>query len=198
MGRAGRVQKGICYRLFSETDFLGRSPFTQAEIECSDFSEAVLLLKSTWGLISTLPPLTGLPPLEKNLRITLDGLMRIGAVDQKETLTSWGKRLAKLPVHPRIGAMLLTGDELSLGSEAALLAALISEDYILDHKFIAPTDTSCDLCYQANIFLKWKRSEEQEHSSIDRALSIKKLKNKWIGNGELWKALSRRVIKSKR
>jgi ATP-dependent helicase HrpB len=117
-GRAGRVSDGVCYRLWTRGEEGGLAPFPPAEIEVADLAGLALEL-ALWGG-ADLPFLTPPPPGPMaEARALLHGL---GALDDKGHITPHGRRLAALPLHPRLGHMLAVA-----GPEAATLAALLAE-----------------------------------------------------------------------
>lgn len=117
-GRAGRVAPGTCYRLWTRGEEGGLPPFPPAEIETADLAPLALEL-AMWGSGdgSDLAFLT--PPNAGVLR-EAQGLLRdLGALDQGGKITEHGRQLARLPMHPRLGHMMVTA-----GRAAAPLAAL--------------------------------------------------------------------------
>ncbi|MBU2994696.1 ATP-dependent helicase HrpB [Octadecabacter sp. 1_MG-2023] len=120
-GRAGRVAEGVAYKLWSKGEDGALMGFAPAEIEAADLTGLALEL-AVWGSES-LPFLT--PPPEGTLREAQQLLNELGAL-KDERITKHGRALAKLPVHPRLGHMVVTG-----GKSAAPLAALLSERDIL-------------------------------------------------------------------
>ncbi|AZV79167.1 ATP-dependent helicase HrpB [Parasedimentitalea marina] len=129
-GRAGRVAEGICYRLWTKGEEGALAAFPPAEIEAADLTSLALEL-ALWGAASgDLSFLT--PPPEGALTEAQVLLRMLGALDEQGRITAHGKALAALPLHPRLGHMLVTG-----GREAAQLAALMAER---DPLRGAPTD----------------------------------------------------------
>ncbi|MBU1454868.1 MAG: ATP-dependent helicase HrpB [Proteobacteria bacterium] len=125
-GRAGRLGPGICYRLWNKNIEHSLQDFSPPEISLSDLSALVLDL-ALWGVIDphelqwlTLPP-DGAWQRAKNL------LQSLSALDGKGRITDTGRNLARLPLHPRLGHMLLHAKEQGLGGTGCLLAALLSE-----------------------------------------------------------------------
>jgi ATP-dependent helicase HrpB len=117
-GRAGRVAEGVCYRLWTKGEEGGLAPYPPAEIEVADLAGLALEL-ALWGG-ADLPFLTPPPPGPlAEARALLQGL---GALDNKGHITAHGRVLAGLPLHPRLGHMLVVA-----GPEAAVLAALLAE-----------------------------------------------------------------------
>lgn len=117
-GRAGRVAEGVCYRLWSRGEEGGLAPFPPAEIEAADLTGLALEL-ALWGSEAGLAFLT--PPHPGVLTEARALLTALGALDDGR-ITDHGRALAALPLHPRLGHMLLR-----TGPEGALLAALLAE-----------------------------------------------------------------------
>ena len=125
-GRAGRLGPGHCYRLWSSGEEHGLMAFDQPEILEADLSGLVLEL-ARWGVGDPLGLQWLDPPPSGNLAHAKDLLLRLGALDHQARITEFGKRLVGLPLEPRLGAMLLAGQEHGAESLAADLAALLSE-----------------------------------------------------------------------
>ena len=122
-GRAGRVAPGVCYRLWSRAEEGGLAPFAPAEITTTDLSALVLEL-AQWGTDTpesmaflTQPPTRAFA----NAQSLLQGLE---ALDKNLRITDHGKALARLPLHPRLGHMLVLGAKHGARDDAAILAAL--------------------------------------------------------------------------
>jgi ATP-dependent helicase HrpB len=117
-GRAGRVAAGVCYRMWTKGEEGGLAAFPPAEIEAADLTGLALEL-ALWGG-SDLPFLT--PPHPGVLAEARSLLADLGALDGQGRITDHGRRLAALPLHPRLGHMLAVA-----GPKAATLAALLAE-----------------------------------------------------------------------
>ncbi len=124
-GRCGRVANGVCIRLYAEQDFQGRPEFTDAEIQRTNLASVILqMLSMGLGDISEFPFVE--PP---DTRMIGDGyklLEELEAVDQQKQLTEPGRALAKLPLDPRIGRMVLTAGQEGSLSEVLIIASALS------------------------------------------------------------------------
>ena len=116
-GRAGRVAEGVCYRLWTKGEEGALAAFPPAEIEAADLTGLALEL-ALWGA-EDLAFLT--PPPEGALANARDLLVGLGALDRAGGITPHGRKVAALPLHPRLGHMLLRA-----GRGAAPLAALMA------------------------------------------------------------------------
>lgn len=129
-GRAGRLGPGVCYRLYSPHTFSSLISFAPPEITISDLSSLVLDL-AAWGvkdpaMLSWLDA-----PPSAAWRAARDLLKQLGALDAAGSITPAGEAMARLPVHPRLGRLMLKAAELGCPSLGADLAALLSERDIL-------------------------------------------------------------------
>jgi ATP-dependent helicase HrpB len=125
-GRAGRLGPGVCYRLYSRHAFQSMVSFTPPEMLVSDLSSLCLDL-AAWGVKdpSRLSWLDAPPEAAWNSARQL--LMDLGALDRTGAATQTGKAMARLPLHPRLGRLLLRSAELDCPGLGADLAALLSE-----------------------------------------------------------------------
>jgi ATP-dependent helicase HrpA len=124
-GRAGRVEAGVCIRLYSEEDFEARSPFTQPEIQRANLAEVILRMKaSRLGDIETFPFLN--PPAPMAISGGYSLLQELGALDEQRELTALGRDLARLPIDPTLGRMLLQAQTEHAGRELLIIAAGLS------------------------------------------------------------------------
>jgi ATP-dependent helicase HrpA len=127
-GRCGRVADGICIRLYDEADFQARARFTDPEILRSSLASVILRMKSLHlTAIETFPFIESPPG-----RAIADGyqlLNELGAVDDENVLTPLGEELARLPLDPRIGRMILGArDQGSLAEVLVIASALSVQD----------------------------------------------------------------------
>jgi ATP-dependent helicase HrpB len=124
-GRAGRLEPGVCYRLWSEAQHAQLAAFDPPEILQADISALALQL-ARWGAVpGDFSWLDAPPPAAYAHARTL--LRRLGALDDAGTITRHGRAMANLPAHPRIAHLLLCGQRLGLAELACEIAAVLSE-----------------------------------------------------------------------
>lgn len=128
-GRAGRLQPGVCYRLWSQAQHEQLAAYGTAEMLQADLAGLALQLVR-WGVQPAELAWLDAPPAAAYAQ-ALDLLGRLGAVDAQGVLTAHGQAMAELPTHPRIAHLLLRGQQLGLGALACDLAALLGERDIL-------------------------------------------------------------------
>ena len=128
-GRAGRLEPGVCYRLWSQAQHEQLSAYSSAEILQADLASLALQLLR-WGVTPQELSWLDVPPPAAYAQ-ALDLLDRLGALDERGALNAHGQAMAELPSHPRIAHLLLRGQALGLGTLACDLAALLSERDIL-------------------------------------------------------------------
>jgi ATP-dependent helicase HrpA len=129
-GRCGRTSDGVCIRLYSEDDFLARPEFTDAEILRTNLASVILQMTAAGlGDIEKFPFID--PPDHRNIRDGVQLLQELGALDpaQKDVrkrLTDTGRKLAQLPVDPRLARMVLEADRNGCVREVMVIAAALS------------------------------------------------------------------------
>ncbi len=124
-GRAGRLQDGICIRLYDEEDFEKRARFTQPEIQRANLAEVILRMKAfRLGEIETFPFLN--PPLPPAIRAGYDLLYELGALNDAHEMTPLGRELARLPLDPTLGRMLIQARQERALPEVLIIAAGLS------------------------------------------------------------------------
>ncbi|HTH73637.1 MAG TPA: ATP-dependent RNA helicase HrpA [Trinickia sp.] len=124
-GRCGRVADGICIRLFEETDFQGRVRFTDPEILRSSLAAVILRMKSLHlTAIESFPFIE--PPPGRAIADGYQLLAELGAVDDENALTPLGRELARLPLDPRVGRMILAARDQQALSEVLIIASALS------------------------------------------------------------------------
>jgi ATP-dependent helicase HrpA len=124
-GRCGRTSDGICIRLYAGDDFAERSRFTDPEILRTNLASVILQMAAAdLGDIEDFPFLD--PPDRRQVRDGVRLLQELAALDSSERLTPLGRRLAQLPVDPRLGRMVLEADRLGCAGEVIVIAAALS------------------------------------------------------------------------
>jgi ATP-dependent helicase HrpA len=124
-GRSGRVAPGVCIRLYSEEDFASRPRFTDPEILRTNLAAVILQMAALQlGDIEDFPFLD--PPDKRSIRDGVLLLQELGAFDRDGAITELGRRLARLPVDPRLGRMILQADTEGCVGEVLVLAAALS------------------------------------------------------------------------
>ncbi|APR95639.1 ATP-dependent helicase [Pandoraea thiooxydans] len=124
-GRCGRVANGICIRLYEEADFQARARFTDPEILRSSLAAVILRMQALrLAKVESFPFIEPPPP-----RAVADGyqlLAELGAVDDNNVLTPLGRELARLPLDPRVGRMILAARDQSALREVLIIASGLS------------------------------------------------------------------------
>ncbi len=124
-GRCGRLAAGVCIRLYGEEDFHARPAFTDPEIRRTNLA-SVILQMATMGLgeIEDFPFID--PPDRRYIQDGLRLLHELGALDEQHRLTPTGRKLARLPLDPRLGRMLLAAAELGSLQELLIIVSGLS------------------------------------------------------------------------
>ena len=163
-GRCGRVANGICIRLYDEADFNGRARFTDPEILRSSLAGVILRMKSLrLGSVEDFPFLEA--PSRRAITDGYQLLQELGALSEANELTALGRELAKLPLDPRVGRMILEGRERGALAEVLVIAAALSVQDVRDR----PLDA--------------QQQADQQHAKFDDE------KSEFSGYLKLWKWL---------
>ncbi|MCJ2376667.1 ATP-dependent RNA helicase HrpA [Vibrio sp. ZSDZ34] len=129
-GRCGRVEEGICIRLYSEDDFLSRPEFTDPEILRTNLASVILQMTSLGlGDIEAFPFVEA--PDRRNIQDGVRLLEELGAfndkaTDPKKRLTTIGRKLAKLPIDPRLARMVIEAPRMGCLKEIMVIASALS------------------------------------------------------------------------
>ncbi|MGW2636596.1 ATP-dependent RNA helicase HrpA [Streptomyces sp. NPDC001348] len=129
-GRCGRTSDGVCIRLYSEDDFLSRPEFTDAEILRTNLASVILQMTAAGlGDIEKFPFID--PPDHRNIRDGVQLLQELHALDPaqkdpRKRLTDTGRKLAQLPVDPRLARMVLEAEKNGCVREVMVIAAALS------------------------------------------------------------------------
>lgn len=130
-GRAGRTAAGVCLRLWRQEEEINFRPYSAPEISTADLSPLCLHL-AVWGAQpENLAWLT--PPPAAAFALARQNLHNLHALDDQGKSTAVGKALLRLPLHPRLAAMVLQGQKLGFAACACCLAALLeARDYLAE------------------------------------------------------------------
>lgn len=125
MGRAGRTNTGVCYKLWTKGEEGGLKPFPEPEILISDLSPLAMEL-AAWGVSNpkNLPFLT--QPKSSDFQTAQELLRDLGALNDNGKITALGQKISREPTHPRLARILISG-----GQDANLVVALIESKDIL-------------------------------------------------------------------
>lgn len=160
-GRAGRLAPGVCYRLWSESQQGSLQDFTPPEILQADLTPLALQL-ICWGVGSPDELRWLNTPSPAHYTQSLELLRQLGVVSGSEgqyQLTSHGKRVAALPLHPRLSHMLVRACELGLKKLGCDIAAILSERDPLSSRRGSVDDIGCDIEHR----LMWLRDAKNSH-----------------------------------
>jgi len=161
-GRCGRVADGVCIRLYDEKDFAGRPRFSDPEILRSSLAGVILRMKSLGlGAVEDFPFLEA--PPRKAIADGYALLSELGAVDDANGLTAIGHELARLPLDPRVGRMILEARVRQSLAEVLVIAAALSGQDVRDR----PLDQA--------------QTADQRHKPFDDE------KSEFMGTLKLWK-----------
>ncbi len=124
-GRAGRIEPGVCYRLYSREDFMARRAHTLPEIQRSDLADIVLQM-----VLMGIPDIHSFdfidPPDHHAFENAFETLRILGAINYKEHLTDLGYKMAYLPLDPRISRMLIAAEKYDVVVQTAVIASFLS------------------------------------------------------------------------
>ncbi len=163
-GRCGRVADGICIRLYDEAGFAGRPAFTDPEILRSSLAGVILRMKAL--RLGAVEDFAFIEMPQK--RAIVDGyqlLAELGAVDEANELTPIGQTLSRLPLDPRVGRMILEGQQRGALDEVLVIASALSVQDVRDRP------------------LERQAAADQAHAKFDDE------KSEFVGTLKLWKWL---------
>jgi ATP-dependent helicase HrpB len=188
-GRAGRVQEGVVFRTYNQNDFNQRTTFTPPEVKRVELSHYILDLldlghnpqELNWFQV----------PEEKNLEKALELLNVLGALKDNR-ITQLGRYLAKLPLHPRLGAMLFKMQAHKRLNDVLLAVCIINEGMVLSRqsKFYSDDEEElCDISLQSDLIKSyhWRIDGLSEYDT--HMLDIRAYKRVI----ELYQSLSKRL-----
>ncbi len=137
-GRAGRLEDGIAIRLYSAADYAGRPQFTEPEITRTSLASVILQMSALGlGEVADFPFID--PPSSRAVRDGVQLLVELGALTSSGKLTSLGRKLARLPIDPRLGRMLLAGEKNGCASDVLVIIAALSIQDVRERPLDAQT-----------------------------------------------------------
>lgn len=161
-GRAGRLEPGVCYRLWTEPEDRGLKPYDDPEMLQADLAPLALDL-AAWGVRDPQALSWMTPPPAGAFAQAQDLLRRLDALDAAGAITSEGKAMAALPLHPRLAHLVHRGIELGYGGLACDTAALLAERDIL----VGTRDP--DLRLRVDGLMGRERGLRVNHGTLQRA-----------------------------
>ena len=163
-GRCGRVSDGICIRLYDEKEFAERARFTDPEILRSSLAGVILRMKALGlGTVEDFPFIE--PPPKRAIADGYQLLAELGAVDDQNELTTIGRELARLPLDPRVGRMILEARNREALTEVLIIASAFSVQDVRDRP------------------IEQQAAADAAHKKFDDE------KSEFIGDLKLWKWL---------
>ncbi len=170
-GRAGRTAPGVCFRLFSQHTLHAMAPHTPPEITVTDLSQLLLEL-SAWGVTDPLelswldaPPASALESARRLLE-------ELDLFDDSGRITKRGRDVVRMPLHPRIGRLLLRSGELGCAGVGCLVAALLSERDLFRSSAggALPQVSSSDIMDRLEAVKSWRTSGRNDQRMDQAAL----------------------------
>jgi ATP-dependent helicase HrpA len=172
-GRCGRTSEGICIRLYSEQDFASRPEFTDPEILRTNLASVILQMASLGlGDLAAFPFVD--PPDRRTVADGVKLLEELGAFDADGRLTPLGRKLAQLPVDPRLARMVIEADTAGVVPEVLVVAAALSiqdprerpadKQQAADEKHARFADKESDFASYLNLW-RYLREQQNERSS---------------------------------
>lgn len=174
-GRAGRTMPGICYRLWSEAADRALIAFTPPEVTRADLAPLALEM-AQWGIVDVTDLAWLDTPPAATLAQARQLLKQLGALDDDLRITSHGRAMAGLGLHPRLAHLVLRGQELGLTRLACRVAALIGERDIL-----RGTSRDADLRSRLDHLAERGRSGDVDQGAVQQALDLARQLERQLG-----------------
>jgi ATP-dependent helicase HrpA len=206
LGRCGRVENGVCIRLFDEDEFTTRPFFTSPEILRSNLAEVILrMISLNLGSVSSFPFIDR--PAPKSIKDGFATLIEIGAIKKGQKsykLTKIGSTMAKLPIDPKLSRILIEADKKGCLKQASVITTALAiadprqrpaeKAQAADQKHTMFKDPASDFITLLNIWNTYKKAEKRLKSRSklrkfcqDHFLSFKRLRE--------WSEIHRQIIK---
>ena len=172
-GRAGRVQAGVCVRLYSQEDYLDRPDYNLPEIKRTNLAEVILrLCAMDLGPVDQFPFVDA--PSPQAIREGFATLRELGALNTAGGLTRTGRMMARLPLDPRISRMILQARKENALNEVVIIAAALSiqdpkerpadKEYHADQAHKTFEDPSSDFLTFINLWNMFHKKQEAGHT----------------------------------
>ncbi|MBT5185234.1 MAG: ATP-dependent helicase HrpB [Kordiimonadaceae bacterium] len=185
-GRAGRIEDGICYRMWTQAANRALKPYTEPEIKRADLVPLTLSL-ALWGVTEASDLKWLDAPEQASFNKSKDLLHSLGAMDEKGRITDHGKLMAGFPMHPRLAHMVLKAQEFNCGQLALNIAALLEERDIL---YLKPDQKTADLRLRLEAIEHVKAGEIHQAKMLGCDIGAAK---KIIKQVNIWKKSNRIV-----
>ncbi|WP_202560316.1 ATP-dependent RNA helicase HrpA [Alcanivorax sp. DP30] len=200
-GRSGRIMPGICFRLYDEDDFINRPAFTDPEIQRTNLAAVILQMSDLrLGRVEEFPFIE--PPDGRLIRDGYRLLDELGALTQTQTLTQLGRQLARFPLDPTLGRMLVAAAEGNVLHETLIVvSALAAQDprerphdkqQQADQAHQPFTDKQSDFLF----FVKLWHWAEQQREALSRNQYEKLLKKTFLSPTRMreWRDTHRQLL----
>jgi ATP-dependent helicase HrpB len=172
-GRAGRTGPGLCLRLFPQNDFNARPDFDTPEILRADLAETLLAL-ADMGLMDSLRWFE--PPPEAAVAAGCRLLASLGALDPERRITPMGRRMAQLPLHPRLARLVTAGEDLGIPRLARLGAVLLETGDLAARAGLGQRKTTGEHALDSDLFQRldqyWEAEAAHFHGGACRAAGL--------------------------
>lgn len=170
-GRAGRLGPGVCMRLWTQREHRARADHESPEVQRLDLAEAVLQLKSMGvDRLMDFPWLE--PPGEEAVERAEKLLTLLGATNEYGSITALGKKMARVPIHPRLSRTLMEAADRGCLPRAILAVALVSERDIFERpqahllqRYLRDDEPESDLLTRAHVFEELAAARFDRHQS---------------------------------
>ena len=188
-GRAGRTQEGKCYRLYSEDEYEALEDRSRPEILRVHLGQAVLKLLDLGIEDISQFDFVEAPPLE-SIELALKSLTSLGAIE-RGALTALGRKIARVPVEPRLAKLIFDGIDQNVGAEAVALAAVATvsgslffrmgsdkERELADSRKIRFCHSGGDLLTMLEVFRQYLKQPKAKRNkwAFDNSLNAKSLR----------------------
>lgn len=178
-GRAGRLEAGVCYRLWSEARHRSLAEFSAPEIKRADLVPLALDL-AVWG-VKDVADLSWLDqPDGASISAARDLLHSLGALDDDRQVTKHGTEMSRFPMHPRLAHMILNAEKLNFGWTALLVAALLEERDVLK---LSPDRFTVDLTLRLEALDLVDRNQNSEARELGTQITLAK---KMLKQAKIW------------